>query len=645
MRLAILALSATLLHAADAAPSWVTEAARQTTPSYPPSVNAVVLLHEEHLNVAPDGTRLMTERGVIRILQASRNGLSAWRTYDTKSGRIRQFDGWTVSPEGKVTSMKKDQFTDHAITGGSLYNEMRVKELACGSGMPVGTVFAYEVVEEEQTVFTHYVYDFQEREPALRSRFSMTLPAGWEAKGLLVNHAPAEPATSPCQWTWELRDLPPIEGEEYAPSLGALQPRLWVAYFPTGENKAGLRPLPTWKSVSAWLSELTDPASIPSDTVRAKAADLTRDAKSELDRIRAIAAFAQQTLYVSVQMNLTRGGGYTPNAAAKVLDRNYGDCKDKAALMRALLKAAGIDSFLTVIFSGDRYRVKPEWASPMQFNHAILAIRVSPETRLDTIVEHPQLGRLLLFDPTSEWTPLGDLPEELQGSHALVIAGASGDLVKMPLRDVNANRIETSVAADLTPNGEVTATLRRTYHGQTAKPMRSLKTDSPDALKKLFESVIARRVGASSIKEVTGTDKPAAEEYEATAQFSALQFGQSMQNRLLIFRPGALASANDYGFPAKERKTPVRLRGRARTDVIDVKAPNGYKVDELPDPIALESAFGKYTAAWKANENGVRLEQSFQVHDAIIPATEYPAVREFFEKVQAAQASTVVLAR
>jgi transglutaminase-like putative cysteine protease len=47
-----------------------------------------------------------------------------------------------------------------------------------------------------------------------------------------------------------------------------------------------------------------------------------------------------------------------------VLARNYGDCKDKAALMRALLKAAGIDSYAVIIYSGDRHFVRPEWPGP-----------------------------------------------------------------------------------------------------------------------------------------------------------------------------------------------------------------------------------------------------------------------------------------
>ena len=57
--------------------------------------------------------------------------------------------------------------------------------------------------------------------------------------------------------------------------------------------------------------------------------------------------------------------------------------------MRALLKAVGIDAYTITIFSGDREHVRPAWPSAMQFNHAIVAMKVSPETTAATVVKSP----------------------------------------------------------------------------------------------------------------------------------------------------------------------------------------------------------------------------------------------------------------
>src|SRR5262249_10321762 len=148
-----------------------------------------------------------------------------------------------------------------------------------------------------------------------------------------------------------------------------------------------------------------DPPAEVTEPIRTKTAQLTANSATEIEKIHAIAAFVQQTNYVDVQLNITKGGGYTPRRAEETLARNYGDCKDKATLMRSLLTAAGIDSYLTTIFAGNRNFVRPEWPSPMQFNHAIIAIRVPDSVALPTVVEAPGIGKLLMFDPTDSITP------------------------------------------------------------------------------------------------------------------------------------------------------------------------------------------------------------------------------------------------
>ena len=224
---------------------------------------------------------------------------------------------------------------------------------------------------------------------------------------------------------------------------------------------------------------------------------LTANTPAEIEKIKAIAAFTQQTNYVEVALNITRGGGYTPHRADETLTKNYGDCKDKATLMRALLKAVGIEAYLTAIRAFDRTYVRPEWASPMQFNHAIVAVRVSEAVSLPTVLENTPLGRLLIFDPADRVTPLGDLPEDEQGSHALVVAGARGALLTMPRLPANANRVDSSVDATVDADGRLDAKIQRQYFGQSAIPLRRVDMlRGSEELKKRFERGLSRRIGS-----------------------------------------------------------------------------------------------------------------------------------------------------
>ena len=58
-------------------------------------------------------------------------------------------------------------------------------------------------------------------------------------KASIFNHDKVDPKISGNTYTWELRDLPRIEKEEYSPALSALAPRIMVSYFPPAENRGG----------------------------------------------------------------------------------------------------------------------------------------------------------------------------------------------------------------------------------------------------------------------------------------------------------------------------------------------------------------------------------------------------------------------
>ena len=630
--------------AAKEIPSWLQEASTMSPKAeFSAKVASVILFHEEHLTVAPDGKWSATERGAVKILQTSRHAPSAWRPYNTKSGRIRDFRGWLILPSGKQIEYQKNNILDQALSSEYTYDETRAKRLDCDPDAPVGSVFAYEVTQEEDSIATTYPFFFQESTPVLMSRFSLSLPPGWQAQAATFNHAEVAPSIEGNTYTWQLRDLPWIEPEDQSPSFQSIVPWIGVSYFRANPTST-LRSLKDWPAVSQMLSGFMDPASDPTAAIRSKSADLTKAAGTELDKIRAIAAFAQQTNYVEVAMNLTKGGGYTPHAAEQVLTRNYGDCKDKAGLMRALLKAAGIDAYTVVIYSGDREFVRPEWPSPDQFNHAIVAVKVSASTTAPTVLEHPSLGRLLIFDPTDPVTPVGDLPEDEQGSFALVVAGANGDLLKMPQLPSASARIERKVEGRMDDQGHLTAHLLTEYFGQSGAGMRYFSTHAEfDQMKKALERMYSRQLGGVTLDKITPADHAIENRMELAVDLGVGQFGQFMRQTMLMVKPGVLAPASDYWFSKKERKLPVKLEPRLRQDSVVIQLPAGFVVDEIPDPVTIESPYGAYHASWKTANDSVTFEQSLEVKETRATPAEYAKVKDFFDKVLAGESAPVIL--
>lgn len=624
-------------------PPWLREAAALEAPAYPPKVLAVILHQEERLVVDAEGRRRITERGALRILQPGRHGISAYRSYIVKSGKISQFRAWLISPSGKETEFSKEKILDVSSGGGALNDESRAKLVECPPEAAPGSVFGWEIVEEESTVFTQYHYSFQQSQPVLLSRFAITLPPGWEAAGTLLNHPQFAPSVSGDTSAWELRNLPNVESEDYGPGFSALVPRLGVSYYPPDGNRPGLRPLKDWASVSAWLAELADPSSQVSPLIQARAESLVGGASSESAKIAAIAAFVQQTNYVSVQLNTNRGGGYVPRPAADVLTSNYGDCKDKAALMRALLAAVGIRSYDVSVYSGNRHFVRPEWPSTLQFNHAIVAVKVAPETNMPAVLDHPTLGRLLFIDPTDPNTPPGDLPRAEQGSYALVSVREGGDLVKLPLLPPGASRSESVISARLSAGGALQVESARLFFGQSASRMRSLASSrDPGQFKSYFEADLHKRLGRVTLVSIRHSDQKALGRFEMNLSFSLDRFGQLMQGRLLVVQPGLLCGSGALVFAENTRSQPIQLYPQARSDTVRIEMPPGFTPDELPEPIETASPYGSYSASWTVQQSTLIFKQSLEIRDALVAASDYAAVRGFFSKAAAGATAPAV---
>src|SRR5258705_6607029 len=89
------------------------------------------------------------------------------------------------------------------------------------------------------------------------------------------------------------------------------------------------------------------------------------------------------------------------------------------------------------------------------------------------VIKHPRLGRLLIFDPTAEDTPVGDLPVYLQGSLALIDSKESDSLLQMPSAPSDMNQLERSAEVELSADGSMTGRIEERASGQTAARFRT----------------------------------------------------------------------------------------------------------------------------------------------------------------------------
>jgi hypothetical protein len=643
------ATAAPAFAAGEDVPQWLLQAAATSIPAYAKDVPAVVLLNDQTTTIGEDGRIVTTTTYAVRILTREGRALAvASQGYATDGGRVRDMRAWLIRSSGDVKRYGKDRIVDSVVDLDDVYDESRVSIISASAEADVGMVFGYQVTSEGRSLFPQDEWQFQDCFaginaclPALLSRYQLTLPSGWRASSVTFNHAKLEPNVNGTSYAWQLINLPPIEPEAASPEVTTLAPRLAVSYFPS--QPGGLRTFSDWADVSRWYSELSDPQAAPDDALAAKARQLTANAKTELESIRAIARYVQGLQYISVQMGV---GRYRPHSAAEVFAKSYGDCKDKANLMRAMLRAVKIQAYPVLIRSGDRTYVREEWASPNQFNHCIIAVKVSDQTEAATIVRHPTLGRLLIFDATDDNTLVGDLPGHEQGSLALVAAGDAGALLRMPVTPPEANHLERQTEMSLDANGSITAIVKEHAAGQSAAYLRQeFRSLSRSDYTKRIEGWVTRGATGAKVSRIEPKDSATDASFARIVEFAAPAYGQLMQDRLLVFKPAVISRRESLFLTEASRRHPVILEPYAYTETVRVKLPAGFDVDELPDPLKIDTSFGTYATIYDVKDGNLIFTRALVQRSATVPVEEYQKVRSFYERIRAAEQAPVVLAK
>lgn len=626
------------------APSWVAEVATRATPAYSGRVPAAVLFNEQKVTVDSLGMMSTITRRAVKILtHDGKQEAEALVGYEKGGDEVKDMHAWLVAPGGYIKTFEKSDVEDLGAYSDELYTDFRIRRVRAHNA-ELGSVFVYESVVQQKPTEAQDRFPFQNNLPCVEARYTITAPAGWAISGRILNHAPIQPIVDGNTYTWVLKDLPFREREELAPRLYGTGPLLAVDFQPPA-GVADPPSLKTWSDVSRWHTGIAAPQAEVNTEMEAKVRELTAGLSSEYDKIRAIGHFVQKFRYVEISMDLSHYGGVRPHPAAQVFAKQYGDCKDKANLMRALLKSAGIPSYLVAIYSGDRSFVKKEWASPSQFNHMIIAVQVTDATKAPTVIDSP-VGRVLLFDPTDEKTPLGDVPFYEQGSYALLCAGPRGDLVRMPVVAPEGNLLSQTVDATLASDGGITASVAFESIGQAARRERGLYGNgSLEQYKSAMARYLSGYAKGASVAKAEARDSFDRNQFSASLNFTSEHYAQLMQSRMLVFNPAVMEPAATRFPVVKERLEPILLNGKIYRKHVAIKLPPGFTVDEMPSSFADKAPFAQFSVAYRQEPGRLIMDEELRVETITLPAADYEKVKKFFDNVFGADSQNAVLVK
>jgi transglutaminase-like putative cysteine protease len=271
-------------------------------------------------------------------------------------------------------------------------------------------------------------------------------------------------------YRWEANNVPRMYDEPGMPGITAVQHVLAST-------------IPDWKALSRWYYKLSEPriaAVTPamSNTV----AELTAGVSDPRKKIAKIFKHVSQKVRYMGITTEAEAPGYEPHDVKVTFDNKYGVCRDKAALLAAMLRMAGFRAYPTLIhYDWKKDPVVPE----PYFNHAI------------TCVELPG-GEHVLMDPTDENTR--DLLPAYLNNKSYLVAKAEGDVLRTtPVMPATQNLARVTTTARYDARGNLTANVRIALDGINDNAYRSAFTQMEvDEIRRMFEGV-AKRVAPGAV--------------------------------------------------------------------------------------------------------------------------------------------------
>jgi hypothetical protein len=174
-----------------------------------------------------------------------------------------------------------------------------------------------------------------------------------------------------------------------------------------------LSTLVDWREYVEWERALLSEVFESNARLRALATRLTEGATTPRERFDRIFHFVAEEIRYQQDYETTIAG-VRPHSCPVVLERGYGDCKDKAVLMILLGREVGLDIRFAILRTSNAGRVLRDVPN-QQFNHAIVYVPAQ---------EGIEQG--FFMDPTTDGLDIGNLREDDQGATALVLDSTSG---------------------------------------------------------------------------------------------------------------------------------------------------------------------------------------------------------------------------
>ncbi|WP_299535239.1 DUF3857 domain-containing protein [Ulvibacterium sp.] len=351
--------------------------------------------------------------------------------------------------------------------------------------------------------------------------------------------------------------------------------------------------------------------------------NLVGDKTDDIEKAAAIFQFVQSHMNWNGMV-----GFYAEKGVKKAYEDRSGNIADINLMLTTMLSEAGLEANPVLISTRDHG--VPMFPTRKGFNYVVASVSLN--------------NNIVLLDASNKYTKPNVLPiHALNWYGKLVKKDGSFSTVSVMPKRVSKENSNCTVSVD--QDGLISGRMRKTYTDFKAYEFRNKFNgiEENSYLEKLESSHVGMEIGEYGVKNNNVVGKSVMENMDFALEGQVAMVGDKM-----YFNPLLSSTINENPFKLKERNYPVDYAYPwEQKMVINISIPEGYKVETLPEDIKLGLPNKAASFIYKvvAQDNTIQVLADLKMNTAIIPAVDYPDLKELYKKIVEKEAEKVVLSK
>jgi len=590
----------------------------------------IILLYELDIEVEKDWSYTMKLHTKEKILREDAKYLGEKPIYyDRGQEEIRNLKAFTVTPDGKQHRYAKIQdmklYPGYPMYSDSMMKLITMREVNIGSVID----FQFTLAAKGGVIPKTFTYDapLGTHTPLKEGIFKVTFPEelGIDYRGFNVEYVPEiTKKDGKVTYYWQLTDI--YDDSYESKEMFSPPPRVEDA-----ENYLEFSSIKKWSDLSDWYYAVSEKNSKMNHTIEKKARELVSVCKTDKEKVRAIMEYIRDDFrYVSMSLE---GHALEPHPIEEVYNNKYGDCKDLSLLCRAMLKVAGVRSYL-VLYNGEYMITDPRFDLPLPslFNHVILYV--------EDPVEGPYYIDVLL-----KGYDIGELPADMEAGYTFIINDTGGEFGRLPVLDEKMRSYRSETITDVNEDGTAIAKFKIFYDLDTSVDYRQGLKSLSEKQKNIFDTVFRESLGPGDELLDYGFEN-IDQDYgsiSAHCKISYKNYYPITDGMIIINISGTDMSSL---FNKDERKMPIFFPGNSLVETLDIiRIPKGFKVAHLPRDVSFDLDFFNFKRdySYSREDNEIVLDQVSRYRRVELPKEDYGKLKKRYTSFAKDNSQRIIL--